>query len=786
MNNNQTVNQIQNDEIDLKEVFKTIFRYKYSIIFITLLFMIGSAVFAYIKPNVYSASSTIELMEDNKKSGDPADFMLQAFDGGGANVDNEIEVIKSRFLAQKAFSYLNLKTRYFTTKNFRRTELYKDSPFVVTSSFIDDLAYGKKFILTPIDKESFNLTIEPISPYNIRGLLKTAGILPMEPADKIVYNKTHKYGEIINEEFFTLNVKKVHALTNAKYSFSFMSNIELYEFFKENISVSQISKKATILKLSFEDSSSLRAKEILNAVHDAYVDQEISQKTKEANLTLTFIDRQLDSINARLKKSETKLEDFKEKNQVVGLGEQAIQTTEQLSEYEARLEEIQTELNILSNLNQYIKTNQDLTGLTIGSVNFADPALGALVTSLQEEANNRSSLLVDFTELHPDVVKANQNISRLKRSIKGALKNNIRQLSQRKASFKKVIAKFNKSIASLPKQEKELSRLTRHFGIDEKIYSFLLEKKAETAILQSSTISNSRLLDSAIEMEKPIKPKRTLIVLVGIILGMIIGLALAFLREFMNNTVKNSDEVEKLSSIPIYGIIPTNKNKKTAKLVDEAYRAIRTNLQFLPNHDTSNIISITSSVSGEGKTTIASNLAKILGQANKKVIVLDLDLRKSSVHLEFDIPNNIGISNYLTDQNTLDEVIVNIENTNVDVITTGTLPPNPSELILTDKMKDLVSILKEIYDYVIFDTPPVGLVTDALILMNYADIALLVARASYTRKEFIKNLDRLAQEHSQHTFGMILNGVEIGEKYGYGYGSNYGYGYGNDKYYKNR
>ena len=787
MKANESINQIHNDEIDLKEVFKTIFRHKFSIIFITLLFMIGSAIFAYIKPNIYQASSTIELMEDNKKSStDPADFMLQAFDGGGANVDNEIEVIKSRFLAEKAFSYLNLKTRYFTTKNFRTTELYKDSPFVVTSSFIDDLVYGKKFILTPVNNETFNLKIKKISPYSVKGLLKTVGILPMSASDKIVYNQDHKYGKTINTEFFTINVKKIHAVTNPEYSFSFMTNIGLYNHYRKNISVSQVSKKATIINMSFQDTSSLRAKEILNAIHDAYTNQEIEYKTKEANLTLNFIDRQLDSINARLKKSETKLETFKEENQVVGLGEQAIKTTEQLSEYEAKLEEIQTELNILSNLNQYIKTNQDLTGLTIGSVNFADPALGTLVTKLQEEANSRSTLLVDFTELHPDVVKANQNISRLKRSIKAALKNNLRQLSSRKASMKKVIARFNKSISSLPKQEKELSRLTRHFGIDEKIYSFLLEKKAETAILQSSTISNSRLLDSAIEIKEPIKPKRTLIVLVGIILGLIMGLAWAFLREFMNNTIKNSDEIEKLSSIPIYGVIPHNKNKKTSKLVDEAYRAIRTNLQFLPNHTSSQIISITSSVSGEGKTTISANLGKVLGQANKKVVILDLDLRKSSLHNEFGIPNNIGISNYLTDQNSLEEVTNHIKDTNVDVITTGTLPPNPSELILTEKMKEMIAILKEKYDYVILDTPPVGLVTDALILMNYADIALLVTRASYTRKEFVKNLDRLAQEHNQHTFGMILNGVEIGEKYGYGYGSNYGYGYGNDKYYKDR
>jgi len=596
MNNNENINQIQNDEIDLKEVFKTIFRYKYSILVITLFFMILSVIFAQVKQNIYTASSTIQIMEESNKSTSQADFMLQALEGSSANLDNEIEVIKSRFLAQKAFTYLNLKTRYFTTNKFRKVELYKNSPFIVRSSFIDNMVYNKEFILTPIDKETFNLKIKPISMFSPKGFLKNIGILSMEPSEKIEYSK---------------------------YTFSFMRNIDLYEFYKENITVSQISKNATILKLDFQDTSSLRAKEILDAIHKAYTNQEIEQKTKEANLTLNFIERQLMSISNRLKKSETKLENFKEKNQVVGLNQQAIQTTEQLSSYEAKLEVIQTELNILTNLNQYIRTNQDLMGLTIGSVNFADPALASLVTRLQEEATKKATLLVDFTAMHPNVEKANKNIIRLKRSIQLALSNNIRQLTSRKTSMEKIIGKFNKSIALLPRQEKELSRLTRFFGIDERIYTFLLEKKAETAILQSSTISNTRLLDGAIEIEEPIKPKRTLIVLVGIILGLIMGLAWAFLREFMNNTVKNSDEIEKLSSIPLYGIIPEN-TKKTQNLVDESYRAIRTNLQFLPNHESSQVISITSSVSGEGKTTVSANLGRILGQANKKVIVLDI------------------------------------------------------------------------------------------------------------------------------------------------------------------
>ena len=788
MINQQTMQQIQrNDEIDLKEVIKTVLRYKYSIILITLILSVGSVVFAYIQPNVYSSSTTIELMEE-KKGTNSTDFMLQAFDGGSANVDNELEVFKSRFLAQKAFALLDLNTRYFTEKNFRKTELYKNAPFVVNTEFKDDLVYGKTFLVTAVDNDTFNLEIKPESIFSIKGILKELNILPYEPADKIIYNKNHKFGETIKSEYFTLQIEKLHTFTNAKYEFSYITELGLYAQFKQNISVSQISKASTILNLTYQDSSSLRAKEILNSLIKAYIDEEVDQKTKEANLTLEFIDRQLDSINERLQKSETKLESFKEDNKVVGLNEQAMATTTQLSEYEAKLEEVQTELNILSNLQQYINSNQDLTGLTIGSINFADPALGSLVVKLQEEVSQRSSLLVDYTQLHPDVEKSSQNIASLKKAIKATLANNINQLSQRKVSLNGIIGKFNKSISTLPKQERELSRLTRFYSIDEKIYSFLLEKKAETAILKSSTISNSRLLDEAIEINSPIKPKRAMIVLVGIILGLVLGLVWAFLREFMNNTVKNSDEVEKLSSIPMYGIVPDSKKnkKKAAKLIDEAYRAIRTNLQFLPKHDKSQIIAITSSVSGEGKTTISAKLARIVAQADKKVIVVDLDLRKSSLHNEFNIPNIIGMSNYLTEQNTLEEVTNHIEGTNVDVITTGTLPPNPSELILTDKMKEFVEILKTKYDYIIFDTPPVGLVTDAMILMNYSDIVFMVIRASYTRKEFVKNLNRLSKEHTQHTFGLILNGVEIGEKYGYGYGSNYGYGYGNDKYYKDR
>jgi tyrosine-protein kinase Etk/Wzc len=778
-------NQIQNDEIDLADLFKTIMKYKYIIALFAIIFTLAAGVFAYTKPSVYSSFSTIELQED-KNSFSTQDALKDAFSGGTVNLENQIQILKSKSLQDDAVKYLNLGTRYFSTKNYREFEYYKNSPFIVIDKVLEDVIYGTNFVLTPIDEESFRLEIKPISKYSKRGILATLGVQPLEDYEKITYDQVHKYNQEISTPWFTIQITKISPLENEEYSFSFVHPSISSDIYFSQLSITQVTEKASVLAASIEDGVSLRAADLLNSLFKAYLVQEIDRKSEVANLSLTFIDNQLDEINAKLKVSESDLESYKESNDVITLSSKAESISKQLVEYETKMQELSIEENIMNNLYQYISSNQNLSGLTVGSITFADPVLASLIKNLHELSAQKDTLLMDYTELHPEVQKLEKTVASLRRQIIASLKNNLGQISQRKASLNGLIDKYKSSLETLPKQERDLTRLTRHFSVNEKVYSFLLEKRAETAILKSSTISNGRVLDQALNFKKSIKPKRILIVLVGLILGIIVGLAYAFLREFLNHTIKNTEEIEKYSSMPIYGVIPLNKNKKTSNVFLEAFRSIRTNLQFLPQNEKSRVISITSSVSGEGKTTIASKLAQIIAQSDKRVIVLDMDLRKASIHKEFDLANNIGMSNYLTHQNSLEEVIKKTNSKNVDVITTGVLPPNPSELILTNAMKKLLEELKESYDYIIMDTPPVGLVTDALILMNYSDITFTVVRANYTRKEFIRNLDRLSKEHSHNHVGMILNGVEIGDKYGYGYGVSYGYGYGNGKYYKNR
>lgn len=775
-----------NDEIDLKEVFRTILRYKVSIVLISLLFFVFSTVFAYYKPNIYASSATIEVLEEDNAGSGSLD-MIKAFGGNGANIENELAILESRFIIQKALESLNLKTSYYSSNKLnKQTELYKDSPFIVTTKIIENSIYSKTFKLIPKDDVSFTLIIEPLSPFSLKSILAKLGIKALKEDDKIVYEQVHKYGEEISTAWFTFTVDKIGMLEAPKYSFNFIYPDSLYDLYSGGLSVSLASKFGSIINLSYQDNVSLRAKEILNAIASMYLQEGVKEKTVVAELTLGFIDSQLDAINEKLTSSELNLQNYKVKHNVINLSSKVTLATTSVAEYEAEQLKLQTEINILTNLQHFMNNNSDLGGLTLGTINFADKSLAVLVQNLQEMTDKKSLFLVDYTELHPEVLKLTKSILSTKRSIKKALSSSLRQLQQRNKDLNTMIHKYNKSLDSLPSQEKALAELARPLKVNEEVYEYLLQKKAETAILRSSTIADARILDKARNEPFPVKPKRKLIVLVGLILGVIVGIALAFLREFLVYTIQNAEEVERITSLPIYGVIPLNKDKMTKNIYTEAFRNIRTNLQFLPGNENNKIISITSSVSGEGKTTITAALSEVLARGDKKVIMLDLDMRKASLHKVFGITNNIGMSNYLTMQNSLEEVIKETDIYGLEMITTGPLPPNPSELILSSMFVNLLETLREKYDYIVIDTPPAGLVTDATIIMNYSDISFAIVRAKYTRKEFVKNIDRMAKDHSQNRMGIILNGTLIGSEYGYGYGASYAYGYGNSQYYKDR
>ena len=774
-------NNIDEDEIDLKEVFGTLNRYKFSIVVFAIVFTIGATIFAYFKDNVYEASATIQL-EQQGRGGPVDDMMALALRGGAANLDNEQFILQSRFLSEKVLRELDIGTRYFTTQNLRTVELYRTSPFVVVSKELDSSLEGAKFTMEiQGGKDFFILRMTPEIGLKEK-VLRKLGLIEVPSDEPKPYEQRHTFGEEIVTEWFSLSINKVFDLENSEYSFSVTPNAHMSKFLKEGIAISLASETGSILMITFQDNVALRAQEVINTLAKRYLQQELEEKTLEADQTLKFIDAQIEEINKDVKKSQVKLDKFRAKHTIVDAGQQAMMTAANMAEYESKLQALEIESNVLKNVQQYINTGKDLSGISLGSASYSGSALATTILQLQESIMARNSLLVEFTALHPDVIKLTEGINSIKSSIKFTLKNDINMIEQRKQTLRRYIRKYERSLKALPENERQLANLTRNTLVNEKVYNFLLSKRAETAILRSSTVSKTRILDTALLPDLPIKPKRLLIILVGMILGFIVGITVAFLRAFLDDTLKTAEDFDKITNIPLYAAIPKRIDKMTRSQFEEAMRVLRTNLQFAGGAKKPKIVALTSSVSGEGKTTAAVALAKIIAATGKKVVLLDLDMRRSRMHEEFKITNKVGVSSVLSGVRTLHEVLHEDVLENLDVIFSGPKPPNPSELLVTAGFDEMIAKLSEAYEYIIFDTPPIGLVTDAMILLQIADIGLIVTRANYSKKAFLKNIERFATEHKLQNLGFIINGVESDKKQGYGYGYG-GYGYGSGKGY---
>lgn len=768
---------IDEDEIDLKEIIKTVGENKPLIIFSASLFFFLALIYAYFATNIYKTTTLIKLASEQKQQQQGDEFMSEALGKEAANIDDEITVFKTRYMVQKALHSLDIRTRYFTTEKLKTREFYKNAPFVVTAERLIEGMHDVQFKLITEDADRFRL----VTDHSLKEkILDTFSMLPDE---LIEYDQIHKFGSPIVTPWFSLTVEKVFELDNGEYTFSVMSDDAMIEFVGDRLSASAETKLGKIVALSFEDNSPLRAKEFLDALSRAYVQENLDIKSAMAKKKLDFIDMQLNAINKTLKGSEKNLEEYKATNIVVDLSSKAQLTSEKLSELESQLYEQNLKKGVLENVLNYIEQNKALKNISVSASRLESPALDQLIEELQKANTELASLLTDFTPLHPDVVKVNQRIDSLRGALKDTLQSNLRNVLNRSSELNRIIQSHQKSLQALPEQERQLTRLTRNFQVNEKIYSFLLQKRAEAAIVESSNVLETRVVEPATLPKKPIKPKRILILLVSIVAGLIIGIALAFLRDYLDDTVKGIEDIENRTTIPVYGVVPFFDEKSSMAAYYESMRVISTNVEFLQTKTRSKLVTVTSTVAGEGKSSTLSELAKVLASNERRVIILDLDLRRSSLHEKLSLKNEKGMSTLLSGRHTVSEVTQKSKTKNMDVITAGPVPPNPMGLIMSDKLQVVVDELMGKYDYVLLDAPPIGLVADAMAIMRMADITLIVLRAEYSKKEFVNGFGRFTKDSNINP-GVVLNGVQKRGHYGYGYGSNYGSSYGSDYYTK--
>ncbi|MEA2048672.1 MAG: polysaccharide biosynthesis tyrosine autokinase [Campylobacterota bacterium] len=759
-----------NDEIDIKALVHSLLRYKKSIFLLILISLLVSLYIAYFKPNLYQTHALIKIDSGANKSSH-SDLIPITIMTESNNIDDEIVVFKTLKIAQKALENLHLGTRYYLTKNFKQRELYKETPFIVTTASINKKAQGLTFHLTPLDKKKFKLEIHPSFKTNffnfIRGLFK-----PIEN-EPLSYSEIHQFGEEINTSLFSFTIHKIHAFDTGSYSFTILPNSAMLGLVHGGISASLKTKYGTIIQLTFQDTVPLRAKEILEALTKAYVEENLELKTKSLKKKLSFVDKQLEAITKTMQGSTDKLQTYRSANIVIDPTSKVELTTQKLIELEGQLYTIHARIEVIDNILTYMNRHNRIEGIDMESAQKANPIVGNIVQKIQETQRKYKTLLVSFTTAHPEIRKITVELDTLKTSLRETLQSSLRELNKQKTSLTARIEKNKGTLQDLPKQEQELEQLTRNFMVNEKIYSFLLQKRAEIAIAESSIIANTRVIEAPALPWGFIKPKRKMIILMGLVLGLILGLAQAFVRNLLDDTLKRVEDIEHLTGIPLYASLPLH-NSVSTRHYHEALRVFWSNLEFLQESNHSKMITFTSTISGEGKTFTTFQLANLISKNGKSVIILDLDMRKANIHHIYKLTNDAGMSTLLSGKHTLNNVLHKQVQKHLDIITSGPIPPNPIGLIMSDTLKTILSDLKGHYDYILIDTPPVGLVADAMKLMHMSDITFFLVKSDYSKKDFIHNINRLTQDHNINT-GMILNGISMENEYGYGYG--YGYEY---------
>ena len=553
------------------------------------------------------------------------------------------------------------------------------------------------------------------------------------------------------------------------------------------IDVKSDEKSGSIITLGLQGPNKPRLVEYLNATVKMLIKRQLDSKNQFATNTITFIDSTLVAMESQLKETGNELKSFRRGKKIYDIEDGGAKFSEKILDFDVKKDEVNRKIAYYNSLKSYLKNSVNYAKLPAPSVaGIDDPNIVVNVSKLIALSTQRSEMAYAVKS-----DKIFQDFDNQMEAIKNVLLENI---ATAKASLQydlaMVSSKINQTestIRQLPEDQQELIKIKRKYDLSDNIYSTFLQKRSEADIVKAANLSDVHFIDPAKDVGGGlIGPKTSVNYVLAFFLGILIPLIFVFIIFFINDSIQNAEDISKMTKIPLIGVVGVNKEISDLAVFDrpksalsESFRAIRSSLQFLykqQNLAGAKTLMITSSVSGEGKTFCSLNIATVFALSEKKTVIIGLDLRKPKLFDEFNLSNEVGIVNYLIKQKTIDEIINHTHIPFLDVILSGPVPPNPSEMIMSEGMGELIEELKLKYDYIILDTPPVGLVSDALELVQYCDVTLYIVRQNFTKKDMITLLNNRVKRGELKNASIILNGLENKAKYGTGYG--YGYGYG--------
>lgn len=723
-------------------------------------------------PKVYPISTSL-LIKQEDFDGSAVEILYDGQFGNNKNLINEIIILKSYPLVYDALKHLDFDKVIFAEGNFKTSEIYLNRPFeIVIDSTSTYIPYNQDF--------SVNLEFEN----RILVYLQING----DPVKEIDL----EYGQWGDIEGFRFKLDKTpnfHASRNSvrQYKFRLLSLEVLTRNYIEKLTIEPVERDASILNISINGEVPEKEVDFLHTLTQNYITRRLEEKNINATKSIEFIDSQLAQITDSLAVLEGALELFKAKSSKLSLSQDGMLLYEKIEGVESEKVQVEAKLRYCSYLQEYLeKAKGSSSGIVVPSTaGLDDPVLNQLVQKLVEKQVERESLSIEPGRGNAITDEIDQRISFLKENILENLTSIKQTLLRTKEDIDNRIQRIEVELQSLPGIEREYINLKRVYDLGENLYIFLMEKRAEAAISKASTSADAKLINPAMLTGPYIYPQKLRNILLGIIVGLGLPVGFFYVRQFLNNKVQAKEDLTETTDIPLLGIIGQNKNEGNLVVlgnpksgIAESFRSVRSNLQFFNSSNKSkNVYLITSSISGEGKTFCSINLALVFSISGKRTLIFGADMRRPRVYQDLNCSNNVGLSNYLAGTKNLDSIIQPTDIDNLDLISAGPIPPNPSELLLNEHISGLIKRIKEMYDIIIIDTPPVGLVTDAVLLMKYTDHNIYVVRQDYTPIEAVINADELFKSKDIQNVSIIFNDTKMHKrKYG-GYSYGYGYGY---------
>ena len=774
MNKLYNSNHIDTDDtINIRaEIEKYLIHWKWFLLGAILALTSAFLYLRYMSPQ-YSATAVI-LIKDDKKSGASAE--LAAFEdlgilgGAGQNIDNEIEIIKSRKIIGDVIKNLELNVTYFTQGSIKESEVYVNSPIRI--NFLKkDVSFYKldsTISINIISESKFDLISEAGESV---GSFSFGNKIHGELGDFIVLKN-----DIKERTYYDQMTKVVIKPIN-----------KLIDDYKSKIKVSPVNKKASVVNLSLTSAVKLKAENFLDSLVSSYNRDAVLDKNLVSQKTKTFIDDRLNLVKKDFDKINLELKDYKVNNEVTNIEAESELILSSIDNVKNKIIEANIQLALNNSIYKELIKDSRRNNLLPTNLGLDNPGIIASIVQYNNLIQNRTRLLRNATENNPTVRNLTDHIEGIKSSLIKSLENSKKGIELTLEELNKEDQKIKAKISGVPVQELELGKIRLQQEITSGLYSYLLKKKEETDISLAVTVPNAKIIDRAYGSNIPVSPKKNIIYLAALLLGVLIPFIILYLKNLLDTKIHNKADIEENISVPFLGDVPKSDDKSKIVIgsdarssTAEAFRLIRTNLDFMLANikGTSKTIFITSTTSGEGKSFISINVAASLALSGKKVLLMGLDLRAPKVTEYLGVPDRKGVTNYITDDDLdLENLIFNIDGVkNLDIISSGLVPPNPAELLMTKRTENLFTFVKEEYDYIIVDTAPVNLVTDTLLIAKYADMFMYVARANYLDKRLLAVPQNLYNEKRLPNMAMILNATDPKRSYGYGYGG-YGYGY---------